>query len=75
MFTREVPKASVAGAILVAGATPVPLIGVFITGLTRSLLEMLRAALRAPVALGVNVRLMVQDPPAAKGDVQLFVCA
>ena len=35
---------------------------------------MLRFAERAPIARGVNVTLIVQLPPIATGEVQVFVC-
>jgi hypothetical protein len=44
-----------------------------VCGLPAALSEMLTAAVRVPVAVGVNVMLIVQLPPAATELPQVFV--
>ena len=57
-----------------AGAVPVP-VRLAVCGLLVALSVTVNAALRVPVAVGVNVTLIVQLEPAATPVPQLFVCA
>ena len=60
VFTSWFPKASAVGVTPATGTAPVPLSATFTVGFTGSLLLTVRFAARAPVAVGLNVTLMVQ---------------
>jgi hypothetical protein len=59
---------------LTAGAVPVPE-RLTVCGLPAALSEMLTDAVRVPVAVGLNVTLIVQLPPAATELPQVLVSA
>ena len=61
---ETVPKAADVGASVTMGAVPVPLKPA-VCGLPEALSVMATEALRAPVAVGENVTLIEQLPPAA----------
>jgi len=62
------------GKTLAAAAAPVP-VRLTVCGLPAALSEMLTDAVRVPVAVGVNVTLIVQLPPAATELPQVLVSA
>jgi hypothetical protein len=70
------PKASGVGLTVRSGAAVVPVpVNVTLCGLPVALSVMRSDALREPVAVGLNVTLIVQVAPAATLPSQLFVCA
>ena len=71
---ETVPKATDGGARVTPGAAPVP-VKVADWGLPEALSVMVTEALRAPLAVGVNVTLMEQLAPAATLAPQVLVCA
>ena len=63
-------------ATLKSGVVPPPVpVSVAVCGLLASLSETLSVAVTEPVAVGVNVTLIVQLAPAARDDGHAFVCA
>ncbi len=59
---------------LTEGTTPVP-VRLAVCRLPAALSVIVMAPVRVPVAVGVNLTLIVQLPPAATEVPQLFVCA
>jgi len=62
------------GETLIVTVAPVP-VRLTICGLPAALSEMLTNAVRVPVAVGVNVTLIVQLPPAASELPQVLISA
>src|SRR2546426_203544 len=73
VFTFCFPNLDTGGDGLVVCATPVPDTPE-VWGLLLALSVTVNVALRDPVAVGVNVTLIVQFPPAARLDPQVLVC-
>ena len=72
VLTSWFPKATDAGVRLTAGAIPVP-VRLADCGLLVALSVTVNVPPCVPVAVGVNVTLMVQLEPAATPEPQLFV--
>ena len=70
------PKARLLGERPATAAAPAPVpVKLMVCGLPAALSEMLTAAVRVPVAVGVNVTAIVQLPPAATEAPQVLVSA
>ena len=74
VLTTWFPNESEAGERLTGELVPVP-VTLAVCGLSLALSVTVRVALRVPVAVGLNVRLIVQLDPAATLEPQLLVCA
>lgn len=68
------PKLKLVDDRLTTGAVPMP-VRLTVCGLPPALWVMVIAPVRVPVAVGVNVTLMVQAPAAATDVPQVLVCA